>query len=319
MIWGGQVKAVNELLAEIKDRGTTRPIEHKIAPMNDIFELQNVPKMKADEESFLRTGREKMIAVIPAAGNHLEEYSMKSISMDIPIAMLDINGKALVRRQSEVLRRAGISEIYVIGGYKKELIDVEGVKVLDNIHYEKTGILHSIMYARSFMKERVLIVYGDILFDETVVDRLLRSEEDITLLVDSTFDSKQYGPEKIVDLVISDRRPVKSRRKLHDLSLRKVVRIGSRIDPSQAHYEFPGLMFLSPRGLTVFKEIYLDGKERYRAKPYHDAAAFDKAGLADILQEIVDSGFPVHCLEVESGWIEIHSMDNYKLACTMVN
>ena len=66
------------------------------------------------------------------------------------------------------------------------------------------------------------------------------------------------------------------------------------------------------------KEAFLKAKEKFDSKPFHDAPAFEKAGLADLLQEIIESGQPIHCLEVESGWIELHSMENYRLACSMV-
>ena len=312
------VKAVNSVFAQIKEAGTTHPVENQIAPMKEIFELQGMLRMKQEEEVYLKTDREKVVAIIPAAGDHLEEYSMKTISHDIPVAMLDINGKPLLQRQLEVFNKAGIYDVYVIAGYKKELVNVDGVTILENENYYETGILHSVMCAETHMTEKVLVIYGDILFDDVVLNRLLRSPDDITILVDGTYDSKNYGPDKILDLVVSDKPPLKTRRKLHDVSSHKVMKVGTSVSPSLAHYEFPGLMILSSKGLKIFKETFFKAKDRFSGKPFHDASTFEKAGLADLLQEIIDLGYAVHCLEVDSGWIELHSMDHYKLACKML-
>jgi len=311
-------RAIEEVLNEIQQKGTSSIIENKIASMKQIFELQGMSKMKETEEIYLRTGQEKVRAFIPAAGNHLEEHSMKDVSSEVPIAMLDINGRPLLQRQLEILNRSGISEVYVIGGYKKEKIDVEGVNLINNSDHETTGILHSIMCAQEYMVGKTFIAYSDILFDRFILDQLLQSEEDITILLDVTFDSKNYGPEKKVDLVITDSNPTKTRRKLRDVSAKEVRKIGLDIKSNEAHYEFPGLILLSSKGIKILKETYFKAANDYKGKPFHNAATFEKASLADLLQEIIDSGYKVKGIEVNAGWLEIHSFDNYKLACSTI-
>jgi len=311
------VKAVNEVLAKIKDLGTSYSIEDRIAPMTEIFELQDMPRMKEQEASFLRS-KEKIVAIIPAAGDHLEEYSMKSISADIPIAMLDINGKPLLQRQSEVLNQAGISDIYVITGYKRELIDLSGVKNIENRKYQETGILHSVMCAREHMTERTLLIYGDILFDESVLNALLKSNQDITLIVCNKADPDSYRKDRSIDFVLSDREPIKSRRKMQDISLGKVLKVGAAIPAHEAHYEFPGIVIFSKRGVAIFKEAYEDAKKKHSGKAFHTSTIFEKAGISDLLQDIINHGRDIHCLEIDSGWIEIHSMEDYKLASSIV-
>ncbi|MBI4353557.1 MAG: hypothetical protein HY593_06515, partial [Candidatus Omnitrophica bacterium] len=38
----------------------------------------------------------------------------------------------------------------------------------------------------------------------------------------------------------------------------------------------------------------------------------EKADLADLIQCVIDSGAPVHGMEIEHGWSEIHSLDDYE-------
>ena len=92
------IRAMEETFAEIMRTGTSTTVEPQIAPLKLVFELQGMPQMKRDEEIYLRSGQLRTRAVIPAAGDHLDEYSMKHIAADIPMAMLDINGKPLLQR-----------------------------------------------------------------------------------------------------------------------------------------------------------------------------------------------------------------------------
>lgn len=310
------VKAVSETLSQIRELGSSRPVEGDIATMKEIFDLQDMPKMKEQEACYLKR-QDKLVAVIPAAGDHLEEYSMKSISSDIPISMLDINGKPLLQRQREMLVRAGVTDVVVVAGYKRKQIKIDGVKIVDNPRYGETGILHSVMCAREHLAARTLVVYGDILFDEHVIGRLLRSEKDITIVVcrPPASDGQQ---DRRIDYVVADAPPVRGRRTIHVAVPGCVRRIGSSVAPADAHYEFPGIVALSRRGADVFARTYAVAAERCPRGPFHSAPSFATAGVADLIQEIVDQGQPVHCIEIDSGWLEIHSMDDYRLACSMV-
>lgn len=312
------VQAVELVLAEINKSGSTKSVEDKITTMQHIFKLQGMPQMKENEKHFLRDEREKAVAIINTAGDHLEERSMEMISSEIPISMIDINGKPLLQRQVETLYKSMISDVYVVGGYKKELINVDGVKLLENKDYKVTGILHSIMQAEKYMNSKLVISYGDIYFENVVLELLLKSTEDITILVDSSFNSKDYAADKLLDLVIADDPPIKAKRKLYETSAKKIVRIGMGIDRGDAHFEFPGLMALSKKGAGIFKEVYNASLKKYSGKPFHEAPVFEKAGIADLLQEIIDLGIPVACVEVNSGWVELHSLEDYKLACSLI-
>ncbi|HAV42592.1 TPA: phosphoenolpyruvate mutase [bacterium] len=312
------VRALDGVFSTISREGTTAGVEDKIATLKEIFEIQDMPRLQEMEARYLKTEREKVIAIIPAAGDHLEEYSMKHIAEEIPISMLNINGKPLLQRQVEILNRAGVFEIYVIGGYKREKIDVEGIKLINNDKYKETGILYSILCAGEYMSEKTFICYGDVLVDSTLVNHLLSIQEDIVIVGDATFDSKEYGLDKKIDYVVVDPPPVITRRKLDDQTVRRVVRIGPDISCQDVHYEFPGIMVASAQGIKCMKEVYDQSLERFEGKPFHTAASFETACLAELLQEMILRGYKISCLEINSGWLEIHSFRDYKFACSII-
>jgi NDP-sugar pyrophosphorylase family protein len=43
-------------------------------------------------------------------------------------------------------------------------------------------------------------------------------------------------------------------------------------------------------------------------------ASFAHADITDMLQELIDRGYPVHGLEVSKGWREIHSRQDVEVA-----
>lgn len=301
------IRAMKSALTRIYKDGTSASVEGRIASMKEVFEIQGMRQMKESELIYDGSGNEKIVAVIPAAGDHLEEYSMKDISSDIPISMLDINGKSLLQRQVEVLNRCKVYDIRVVAGYKKEKVAIEAVKIVANNLYKDTGILYSVMLALDSVEQRAFITYGDTLFDHFILERLADSPRDITIIVDRTHGSKDYGPEKNIDFAVVAEKSASPRRLLHTDSLRLVKRLGPAVSGRVMRYEFPGMTFLSAKGVKIFKDVYRKHRN-----------ALKKAGMAEILNEIIKSGADVYCIEANSGWMEIHSLEDYKLACSLL-
>jgi phosphoenolpyruvate phosphomutase len=311
------ISAMEQSYKRILSEGSTTSIETSITPMKTVFELQGMPQMKKDEEIYLRTGQERTRAVIPGAGDHLEEHSMKHIASEIPMAMLDISGKPLLQRQSEMLNISGIGDVTVVGGYRSQAIQVEGVKLAVNEEWESTGEMRSILCAGKDYDGRTLVAYSDIMFDTDSLGKILGTGAGIAVMVDRSYDSKVRGPDRRLDLVQLDSVQGSSRRSLDLGRPAKVKRIGKTIDPEAANCEFAGLALFDRKGFELLASIY-EEVCRKGGSPFHEAGAPEKASLTDMLQELIDRGEEVAAVEVSSGWMEIHSFDDYKLACEIV-
>jgi phosphoenolpyruvate phosphomutase len=87
------IRAMNEVFSSVYTSGGIASVEDKIATLDEVFELQGMPQMKESELKYSLADSASVVAVIPVAGDHLQEHSMKNISEDIPFSMLDINGK----------------------------------------------------------------------------------------------------------------------------------------------------------------------------------------------------------------------------------
>src|SRR5574341_286547 len=184
---------MRDALAVIKQDTRPGPVNDRIVKLNEVYELVGVPRMEEDERRFLPVGGERITAVIAAAGF---EKQLLPLIEDKPKCLLDIKGKTILERQVAALNECNIKEIALVRGYKKEAITLPNIRYYDNDRYEETGDLHSLLCAENELKGRVLFLYGDIIFENTVLEKLLKSPADISLVVDLAWqDATQTGPQ----------------------------------------------------------------------------------------------------------------------------
>jgi len=310
------IKAANEALSEIKRAGRLDTINDRIVPMSQVFELQGMIEMKKQEEVYLRSGEEPIKAIIPAAGAPRNQESLEPLLQDTPLAMLDINGKSLLQRNVETLNKSKLYDISVITGYKKDTFALEGLNYIHNPKYSSEHILSSIMCAEGEMDGKTLIIYADILFENSLIERLKSLESDFVIVVDNSFN-KSLKRNKKLDLVITREALPKGDRILTYDRLYNVEKIGSTFLDEDRSAEFIGITMLSKKGAEIFKKEYHKALAEYKNKPFFEAEDILQASFADFLNYLIELGHNVKVLQVNSGWMEIHTFDNYKYACSI--
>jgi len=311
------IKAINEVFSEINRAGRLDTINDRIVAMNEVFELQGMTQMKEIEKIYLRSDEEPIKVIIPAAGAPHNQESIESLLQDRPLAMLDINGKSLLQRNVETLNKSKLYDISVIRGYKKDAIDVGGITYFDNLKYQSEHILSSIMCAEEKMDCKTMIIYSDILFENWLIDRLKSLNFDFVIVVDNTF-KKSLMRNKKLDLVITKENLVLGERILTYDRLYEVEKIGEAIPEGTASAEFIGIAMFSEEGIKIFKKEYHNALKEYKKKPFYEAENIFQASLEDMLQHLINLGYKIEAMQVNSGWMEIHTFDNYKYACSTV-
>lgn len=302
------VKNINEVLSHVNQHGIA-DLEERIAPMAEIFELQGMPQLKEDEKKYLRTEKGNVKVIIPAAGDVSSEESFrdKDLLRDIPIAMLDICGKPVLQRTVENLNSVGIQDITVITGHQGNKIFDEGITKIENPDYQDTSDIDSIMIASQAFGERTLMVYSDILFEKDIVEKLLRSNGDLVLVIDSSYQDYKF-PKKDLDLVVAKYPPIRGERVINLRQSNQVLKIGKDIPRQVANYEFAGILMFSSQGAEILKSIYQKLKENSQ---YQDL----KLDLNQVIQAVIDSGYQVEAVEINGGWTEIKNFEDYRRAC----
>jgi len=306
-------KAMEEICKIILSNKRSLEADPYCAPVKEIFRKVGFLDIKEkDKETIKKEGDVR--AIIPAAG---EEKEMKDLLGEKPRALLEINGKSILQRQVDTLAKCKITDISIIRGYGKEKFDVENVRYYDNPAFRQNFDLASMFCAEKEMEGRFILIMSDILFDDSLVKQLIDTDQDIMVVVDSSYEHHKHMIDKELDLVIAKEDNAKHYRKMSTAFENRVLRIGKRIDKALAHYEFIGMVCFSEQGAENLKKIYNYLKKNHEGR-FHEAESLEKASITDMLQEMIDRGFRVNFLEISKGWIEIHNKKDYETAKKMV-
>tara|TARA_B100000686_G_scaffold354783_1_gene467197 strand:+ start:4064 stop:4828 length:765 start_codon:yes stop_codon:yes gene_type:complete len=251
-----------------------------------------------------------MKAIIIAAGRGKR---MKKVTEEIPKCLLPIAGRPLMEIQLEILRSLGIFDVNVIKGYKKEKISFPEVKYFINDDYLNNNILESLFYAEEVIYGEVIIHYCDIIFEKSIVMRLMESDADISIVVDvdwqENYRDRKDHPIDEAENVIFDKNYC-------------VQQIGKIIDGDKYSIsgEFIGMVKLSDRGAKTLRKVYWESRDKYAYRKFQKAESFKKAYLTDIFQEMVDNDFKIKCVPIRNGWQEIDTEEDFnKAACFWEN
>ena len=126
-----------------------------------------------------------MKAIILAAGigNRLSPFTE-----DKPKCLIDFSGKTLLDRTVKTFKNCGVNDIVLVTGYKSEKINRADLDLVKNERYGETGIMHSLSCAKEKFDETVIVSYSDIIFEKSVLEKLLKSKDDISAIVDKKWE-----------------------------------------------------------------------------------------------------------------------------------
>ena len=292
-------KSRNSIASDIEDQLMGKPEIVKLLRTINFFSLSE--KQILDVKNSMSSLNTDVIIVAAGLGSRLKNYTNNS-----PKCMLDFGGKTLLQRQIEAFNENGLNKISVIRGFKKEKINYPDLTYFENKEYKNNNILNSLMYAEEALNGHVIVSYSDILFEKEVVDRLMKSEHDISIVVDIDWRGYYVGRNE---------HPINEAENVIFDANNNVVKIGKILtNKHDVHGEFIGMMKFSPRGSEIFKKHFHRSKELFWDKPFQRAKIFQKAYITDMIQEMSDMGVPIHCVIIERGWKEIDTEEDYKNA-----
>jgi phosphoenolpyruvate phosphomutase len=321
------IKAMTETLQTLRREGYTGSVDDKVVPLERVYELVGVDKMKQEEKAFLPSGSPGVTAVILAAG---QSQSLLPLTEELPKPLLDIKGKTILERQIEVLNACGVKDIAVVRGYKKEAFKLPNVRYYDNDEFATTSEVVSLFRAGKELSGPFLFLYGDILFERGHLEKLLKSPADISILVDRAWGEsyaqlKASGDQKapwegrgVPDLVVLKDAQESGYRFVGADQPHGVAKVGRAIDPKAAHGEFVGMAMFTAKGARTLTDAYGQLRETKTTGVFHEAESLRGASFTDLLQELVDRGQEVQAVDVYKGWLEIDTFEDYRRAWALL-
>jgi phosphoenolpyruvate phosphomutase len=184
------ISAMQALAAEVQASQTLVHVEDRIAPVGEIFRLQDAEEYSAAEELYLSAATAARAAVVLAAGRG---KGLEAVTAERPRVMLEIGGRPLLRWLLEAFKKAGINEVTVVGGYRADAIEPSGINLLVNARHADTGELVSLDCAVPALRADTLICYGDLLFRSYLVRELVDGHAEFTVAVDSSQNAPING------------------------------------------------------------------------------------------------------------------------------
>ena len=243
-----------------------------------------------------------MNAIILAAG---KGKRLGHLTKNKPKCMVNLFGKTMLEWQVSIFKKCGISDISVVTGYKAELIDLPNLEFFHNKNFETTNMVESLFCALKKLNESTIVSYGDIIFGKNVLNSLIESENNFSVVVDKQW--KKYW-EMRFDNPLSDAESLKID---HDGNITSIGQKVKEIDDIEGQYI--GLMKFQNDGLTTIKEFYqkIKNQSKNNPNPINPDIAFKQSYMTDFLQGLINSGHKLKAIEIENDWLELDSINDY--------
>jgi phosphoenolpyruvate phosphomutase len=216
-----------------------------------------------------------------------------ALTADRPKCMLDVRGRPLLRRLVGSMQSAGVRDVTVVRGYKKSMVNLPAIRTVDNDLHASTGEAASLACAEEVLNGPCVIAYGDILFRQHILDRLLAHPGDVVLAVDGRSADREGVTDRPRDLVACSQPFTEDYLDESEVTL---TEIGHDIAAERASGEWIGLAKLSGGGARTVR----DALGRLRA-----SGRLTRASLVDLLADLLAAEHRISVVYVGGHWLDV--------------
>ena len=253
-----------------------------------------------------------MKVIILAAG---QGTRLRPLTDDRPKCMVEINGKSIIQRQIDTMLSCGIEEedIYIVTGYRgdqlRKYFHNTRIHFIENIDYEKTNMVCSLMCARQIMQQEtdILIAYGDIVYSESVLNEILLSTENMSVMTDDKW--YDYWAMRFEN-------PLDDAETLVKDSEGYITEIGQKTtDISKVQSQYIGLIRFQHDAIKIVVDLCKEAKERSEEgiELWRTDRIYQKMYMTDLLQGLIDEGSRVKAVTINRGWFEVDNIGDLKI------
>lgn len=289
------VAAMQKTARTLKEQQHLLSIEDKVAPVSEIFRLQNAGELQEAEERYLPRGAEGTTAIVLAAsrGSELGELTEQQ-----PKTMVKIQGVPILTRIVDAYNAVGIKDITVVRGYKKEAVNLPNLSYVDNDDFAQTGELDSLLKAlraRKGAPQSTIVSYGDVLFNKYIPQSLCQETDDLVVFVDSNWqeESRYARLGGFAECSLPNtRRAFNAKIYLKQLG---------DVPPASIHGVWMGFLKVSPKAVGLVTATI----EELLSHPSNR-----KASIPQMLQALLIRDQPIRVLYTAGHWLDINSLED---------
>jgi len=288
------ISAMQQTCRTIFHERSVRSLEDKIAPVKEVFRLQNAQELISAEERYLPRSNYSTRAVILAAS----QGDLGELTRVRPKAMVPINGQPLLHKLVAQFRAEQLRDIVIVRGFGADAIDIPDVKYVDNPAFAETYDLYSLNQAAESLSGNIVISFGDILFRRYILQNLLAHPGEIVLAVDAA--GKERRANDPYRDYISASHPYSTDYTEEDPLLRE---IGPRLD--QIHGEWIGLLKANATGTEKIRGAL----DRLQTRPDFKSLRCDA-----LLRELLAAGETISIVYITGHWLDVDDLEDLSTA-----
>jgi len=219
---------------------------------------------------------------------------MKDMTNDRPKCLVELRGKPLLEWQQAALRAAGIDEIGIVTGYRREMLADRGMHEFHNPRWADTNMVSSLACARDWLlAEPCIVSYSDIFYDTSAPSALMASPATIAITYDLNWLA--LWQKRFSDPLLD----AETFRLNSDGTLAEIGAKPKSVTEVEGQYM--GLLRFSPESWSEIERIRLD----------LPALEQDRMHMTRALQKVITAGrMPITALPYTGEWGEVDSIDD---------
>ena len=220
-------------------------------------------------------------AILLAAGRGSR---LRELTSDRPKCLVELEGRPLVEWQIDALRSAGVEDIVLVTGYRREQLLRFGVRTAHNPHWAETNMVHTLFCAEVEADRPVIVSYSDIVYDPRSAAALAQDERDTVICYD--LDWHDLWSRRFED-------PLSDAESFRIDETGAVRDIGRTVtDITEIDGQYMGLLRFTPATFAAIRSITDEADRR-------------TLDMTSLLQLLIEAQHPVYGLPVHGKWCEI--------------
>ena len=238
-----------------------------------------------------------MNIIILAAG---KGERLRPLTDERPKCLVPLLGISLLERQAKIIKELGLPDPVVVTGYRGEMIEELGFEVRRNERFATTNMVESLFAAEDVLKRGgdTVVLYGDIVYQKEVLQKLMASEEQISLAIDLEWE--RYWRVRMED-PLADAETLK----LDDQG--RILELGKKPQSTdEIQGQYIGMIKFAAQSINGIVDFY-HGLDRAAS---FDGKDFDNMYMTSFLQALINNDFDAKAVEIENGWLEVDSTED---------
>lgn len=259
-------------------------------------------------QRFKKMSNTETTAIILAAG---QGTRLRPLTDEIPKCMVEINNKPMLNWQMDTLQSVSIENIIVVTGYKESKINNQKITKVFNKDYASTNMIYSLFCAEEYLEGNVIITYGDIIYSEEVLRKLVEDKRDIVIASDE--DWLEYWESRCDD-PLTDAETFK---KGENETVQSLGKKAKNVDEIEG--QFIGMVKLSPKGVERIKNEYHSCKDddECSSNAWGSGRDLKYAYMTDLMNHFAQNG-ELYYNPIHRGWFEVDNHEDLKVASNSI-